>query len=90
MRAGFGCFFILICGSVLGQTASPPTGAIPASSPADNAFANLPRDEPAGHLDLEMKPGKYVLRLGAIDRNSQRIGTVDVPIRIPGPETAQK
>jgi len=43
-----------------------------------------------GHLDLELKPGKYVLRLGAIDRTSQKIGTVDVPITIPGPETAQK
>jgi len=43
-----------------------------------------------GHLDLELKPGKYVLRLGAIDRNSQKIGTVDVPITIPDPETAQK
>ena len=37
MRAGFYCVFILICGSVLGQTASPPAAASPASSPADNA-----------------------------------------------------
>jgi len=43
-----------------------------------------------GHLDLELKPGKYVLRLGAIDRNSQKIGTVDVAISLPGPEAAAK
>jgi hypothetical protein len=42
-----------------------------------------------GHIDLELKPGRYVLRLGAIDRNSQKIGTVDVPLNIP-PETAKK
>src|SRR6266568_4273314 len=37
MRAGFCCVFILICGSVLGQTVSPPAAVSPASSPADNA-----------------------------------------------------
>jgi len=42
-----------------------------------------------GHIDLELKPGRYILRLGAIDRNSQKIGTVDVPVSIPA-ETAQK
>ena len=42
-----------------------------------------------GHLDLELKAGKYVLRVGAIDRNSQKIGTVDVPLNIPA-ETSQK
>jgi len=38
MRAGFCCVCILICGSVLGQTVSPPAAASPASSPADNAM----------------------------------------------------
>lgn len=42
-----------------------------------------------GHIDLEVKPGRYILRLGAIDRNSQKIGTLDVPLNIPA-ETAQK
>ncbi len=41
-----------------------------------------------GHLDLEVKPGKYLLRLGAIERNSQKIGTVDVPITVPVLQTA--
>jgi VWFA-related protein len=43
-----------------------------------------------GHLDLELKPGKYVVRLGAIDRNSEKIGTVDLLLTVPGPEAAQK
>ena len=36
-----------------------------------------------GHLDLEVKPGRYMLRLGVMDRHSQRIGTLDVPLEIP-------
>jgi hypothetical protein len=42
-----------------------------------------------GHLDLELKPGRYLLRLGVIDHNNQKIGTLDVPLQIPG-ETAKK
>jgi hypothetical protein len=34
------------------------------------------------HQELDLKPGKYTLRLGVIDRGSQKIGTVDVPITI--------
>jgi VWFA-related protein len=36
-----------------------------------------------GHLDLEVKPGKYILRLGVMDRHNQRIGTLDVPLEVP-------
>ncbi len=36
------------------------------------------------HQELELKPGKYLLRLGVLDRGSQKIGTVDVPLTIPG------
>ena len=36
-----------------------------------------------GHLDLDVKPGKYILRLGVMDRHSQRIGTLDVPLEVP-------
>jgi VWFA-related protein len=42
-----------------------------------------------GHLDLELKPGRYLLRLGVIDHNNQKIGTLDVPLQIPG-GTAKK
>ena len=42
-----------------------------------------------GHLDLELKPGKYVLRLGVIDHNSEKIGTLDVPLDTSAP-VAQK
>jgi VWFA-related protein len=36
-----------------------------------------------GHLDLDVKPGKYMLRLGVMDRHNQRIGTLDVPLEVP-------
>ena len=36
------------------------------------------------HQELELKPGTYTLRLGVIDRSSQRIGTVDVPLTVTG------
>jgi hypothetical protein len=42
------------------------------------------------HQELELKPGKYTLKLGVIDRGSQRVGTIEVPLTIPGAQTAQK
>jgi hypothetical protein len=40
-------------------------------------YQNVLKRSFPGHIDLELKPGRYVLRLGAIDRNSQKIGTVE-------------
>jgi VWFA-related protein len=37
------------------------------------------------HQELDLKPGTYTLRFGALDRGSQKIGTVDVPITIADP-----
>jgi VWFA-related protein len=34
------------------------------------------------HQELDLKPGTYVLRLGVLDRGSQKIGTVDVPLTV--------
>ena len=41
-----------------------------------------------GHLDLEVKPGRYSLRLGVMDRRNQRIGTLDVPLEVPAEGSA--
>ncbi|HEX6803519.1 MAG TPA: VWA domain-containing protein [Terriglobales bacterium] len=35
------------------------------------------------HLDLEVPPGTYMLRLGVIDCNNEKIGTLDVPLNVP-------
>ncbi len=42
------------------------------------------------HQELELKPGKYLLRLGVIDRGNQRVGTVDVPLEVPETQTARR
>jgi hypothetical protein len=34
------------------------------------------------HQELELKPGKYRLRLGVIDRATNKIGTLDVPLTV--------
>jgi VWFA-related protein len=35
------------------------------------------------HQELQLKPGAYTLRVGVLDRNSRKIGSVGVPITIP-------
>jgi hypothetical protein len=34
------------------------------------------------HQDVPFKPGSYQLRLGVLDRNSGKVGTLDVPVTI--------
>ena len=36
------------------------------------------------HLDLELGPGHYMLRLGVVDQNSGIIGTADMPLDLQG------
>ncbi len=45
-----------------------------------SSYQNAMRSYIPAHQELEVKPGKYTLRLGVVDRNSRRIGTVDVPL----------
>jgi hypothetical protein len=42
------------------------------------------------HQELELKPGSYTLRLGVIDRGSQKIVTVDDPLTVRENEKAAK
>jgi VWFA-related protein len=48
-----------------------------------STYENAIRSFIPAHQELEVKPGTYTLRLGVVDRNSRRIGTVDVPLSIP-------
>jgi hypothetical protein len=34
------------------------------------------------HQELQLKPGTYTLRVSAIDRNTRKIGTVNIPFTI--------
>jgi hypothetical protein len=40
--------------------------------------------------EIKLPPGAYNLRLGVMDRPSQQIGTVDVPLVVPDVATAKK
>jgi VWFA-related protein len=41
------------------------------------------------HQDYALKPGNYRVRLGVLDRNSGKIGTLDVPVNVPEAEPAK-
>jgi len=52
------------------------------SSVSISSYQNAMRSYIPGHQELEVRPGTYTLRLGVVDRNSRRIGTVDVPLTV--------
>lgn len=49
----------------------------------DGAFRKLLESGMPMHMGLQLAPGKYRLRLGVIDINNHRLGTLDMPIVIP-------
>jgi len=55
---------------------------VDASLPADE-YRKALRTGILMHQELALKPGNYTLKLGVIDRGSQKIGTVEAPITIP-------
>jgi VWFA-related protein len=60
------------------QTASRLEGPVGADELKDALNRGI-----QAHQELKLGPGKYMVRLGVVDRNSTRIGTLDVPIEIP-------
>jgi VWFA-related protein len=48
-----------------------------------SAYAQFMQTGVPFHQELELKPGTYTLRLGAVDRNNQKIGSVQASITIP-------
>jgi VWFA-related protein len=48
-----------------------------------SVYQNAMQTYVPAHEELELKPGTYTLRLGVVDRNTRRIGTLDVPLTIP-------
>ena len=43
-----------------------------------------------GHLDLQLKPGTYQLRLGVMDYTTSKIGTMEIPVTVHSPQAASK
>ncbi|HEV2699122.1 MAG TPA: VWA domain-containing protein, partial [Terriglobales bacterium] len=66
-----------------GKPAAEDSGKIDTSISAD-AYRDVMRSYIPAHQELAVKPGTYTLRLGVVDRNSKKIGTVDIPLTVPG------
>jgi VWFA-related protein len=54
----------------------------PSLKPA--AYASIQQQGLPYHLDLELPPGKYQIRLGVVDQRSGYVGTADMPLVLPG------
>jgi VWFA-related protein len=55
-----------------------------------SAYQSVMRSYIPAHQELEVKPGSYTLRLGVVDRNTRKIGTLDVPLTIPEFQASSK
>ena len=64
-------------GQITGQIANTMDAALPPKDYQAFQQTGLPL-----HQELVLPPGTYDLRLGVLDRASQKIGTVDVPVVI--------
>lgn len=56
----------------------------PTLKPAD--FTRIQQQGLPYHVDLELPPGRYTLRLGVADQHSGFIGTADLPLVLEGPK----
>lgn len=64
-----------------GKDAGHSSDRIDTSVPT-KVYQDVMRSYIPAHQELELKPGTYTLRLGVVDRNSRKIGTLDVPLTI--------
>jgi VWFA-related protein len=64
-----------------GNDAAQVANTLQGNLPAETYKAMQQSGIPA-HQELELKPGKYRLRLGVIDRSTNKVGTLDVPLTI--------
>jgi VWFA-related protein len=65
-------------GNVAGQIANTMDATL-----GPKEFLSFQRTGLPAHQELALPPGNYDLRVGVLDRVSQRIGTVDVPLLVP-------
>ena len=54
------------------------------------AFQKLVSSGMPMHLELQLAPGSYRLRLGVSDMNNHHVGTLDMPIQIATAPTNQQ
>lgn len=72
-----------------GKPAAEDSGKINTTISAD-AYQSVMHSYIPAHQELSVKPGTYTLRLGLVDRNSRKIGTLDVPLTVPELQAATK
>jgi len=65
-------------GGIAGQVANTMDAQIP-----PDQFSGFQRTGLPLHQELTLPPGTYDLRLGVLDRSSQRVGTLTVHLVIP-------
>jgi VWFA-related protein len=56
----------------------------PTLKPAD--FTRIQQQGVPYHVDVELPPGRYMLRLGVVDQHSGYIGTADLPVALEPPK----
>jgi hypothetical protein len=56
----------------------------PTLKPAD--FTRIQQQGLPYHVDVELAPGRYTLRLGVVDQHSGIIGTADLPLVLEAPK----
>ena len=71
------------------KVAAQKGNALDKDIPMD-VYAEVMRSYIPVHQEFEVGPGTYTLRLGVVDRNSRKIGTVDVPLTVPDVRASSK
>jgi len=54
-----------------------------------SAYEQVMRTGLPFHQELDLKPGTYTLRFGVMDRDTRKVGTVDVQLTTGKTETAR-
>jgi VWFA-related protein len=72
-----------------GKEVAHASDTLDATLPA-NAYAAVMAHGIPAHQLISLPPGRYNLRIGVMDRNTQQIGTVDAPLEVPALAVAQK
>lgn len=72
-----------------GKAAGQDSGKIDTEIPM-NVYQEVMRTFIPAHQELQVKPGTYTLRVGVVDRNSRKIGTLDVPLSVPEVQASAK
>jgi VWFA-related protein len=86
-RAQVDCMVIAFDSS--GKEVAHASDTLDATVPM-NAYAAIQKFGLPAHQLISLPPGKYNLRIGVMDRTTQQIGTVDVPLEVPGLAVAQR